>query len=39
MIGAVVPPPEHAEHTELVLLEAGYDWDDIAKLKELGVIT
>ncbi|MFI5047063.1 MAG: CaiB/BaiF CoA transferase family protein [Acidimicrobiia bacterium] len=31
--------PEHAEHTELVLLEVGYDWDDIAKFKEAGVIT
>ena len=31
--------PEHAEHTELVLLDLGYDWDQIAKLKETGVIT
>ena len=31
--------PEHAEHTEQVLLDLGYDWDDIGKLKENGVIT
>ena len=31
--------PEHAEHTELVLLDLGCDWDEIAKLKETGVIT
>ncbi len=31
--------PEHAEHTESVLLELGYDWDDIIKLKDDGVIT
>jgi crotonobetainyl-CoA:carnitine CoA-transferase CaiB-like acyl-CoA transferase len=30
--------PEHAEHTEQILLEVGYGWDDIAKFKENGVI-
>ena len=31
--------PEHAEHTEQVLLELGYGWDDISKFKDNGVIT
>ena len=31
--------PEHAEHTEEVLLELGFGWDDITKLKDNGVIT
>jgi crotonobetainyl-CoA:carnitine CoA-transferase CaiB-like acyl-CoA transferase len=26
--------PEHGEHTELVLLEAGLTWDEIAEMKE-----
>ena len=30
--------PEFAQHTEEVLLEIGYDWEDIARFKELGVI-
>jgi crotonobetainyl-CoA:carnitine CoA-transferase CaiB-like acyl-CoA transferase len=30
--------PEHGEHTEVVLLDAGYDWDDLAKLKKSGAI-
>lgn len=30
--------PEFAEHTELVLLEAGFEWDRIAALKKSGVI-
>lgn len=31
--------PEHAEHTEQVLLDLGYEWADIAGWKEDGVIT
>jgi crotonobetainyl-CoA:carnitine CoA-transferase CaiB-like acyl-CoA transferase len=30
--------PEHGEHTELTLLDLGYDWDEIAAMKESGVI-
>jgi crotonobetainyl-CoA:carnitine CoA-transferase CaiB-like acyl-CoA transferase len=30
--------PEHGEHTEAVLLELGYTWDDIAALREAGVL-
>ena len=31
-------PPELGQHTEEVLLELGYDWDGIIKLKEAGAI-
>jgi crotonobetainyl-CoA:carnitine CoA-transferase CaiB-like acyl-CoA transferase len=36
----VVPPgaPEHGQHTEEVLLDAGFDWDRIEKYKEAGAI-
>ena len=30
--------PEFGQHTEEVLLEAGYDWNDIEKLRETGAI-
>ena len=29
--------PEFGQHTEEILLEAGYTWDDVAALKEQGV--
>ena len=32
------PPQELGAETEEVLLELGYTWDDIAALKEAGVI-
>ncbi len=32
------PAPEFSQHTEEVLLEAGYTWEDIAQFKEHGVI-
>jgi crotonobetainyl-CoA:carnitine CoA-transferase CaiB-like acyl-CoA transferase len=31
-------PPEVGQHTEEVLLELGYTWDDIIQLKEAGAI-
>jgi len=33
-----MPAPEFGQHTEEVLLEFGYDWDDIIRFKEQGVI-
>jgi crotonobetainyl-CoA:carnitine CoA-transferase CaiB-like acyl-CoA transferase len=30
--------PEHGEHSELVLLELGYSWDEIGELQAAGVI-
>jgi crotonobetainyl-CoA:carnitine CoA-transferase CaiB-like acyl-CoA transferase len=30
--------PEHGEHTELVLMDLGYDWDQIAAMKDSGAI-
>ena len=32
------PAPEVGQHTEEVLLELGYTWEEIARLKEQGVI-
>ena len=32
------PQPELGQHTEEVLLEIGYDWDEIVKLREEGAI-
>jgi crotonobetainyl-CoA:carnitine CoA-transferase CaiB-like acyl-CoA transferase len=33
-----MPAPEFGQHTEEVLLEYGYTWDDIIRFKEQGVI-
>ena len=33
-----LPAPEFGEHTEEILLEMGYTWDDIARLKEEEVL-
>ena len=35
----IVRAPEFSEHTELVLMEMGVDWDRIAALKESDAIT
>ncbi len=32
------PAPEVGQHTELILLEHGYDWDGIEQMKQSGVI-
>ena len=32
------PAPEIGQHTEEILLELGYGWEDISQLKEQGVI-
>jgi crotonobetainyl-CoA:carnitine CoA-transferase CaiB-like acyl-CoA transferase len=37
--GAPERAPEHAEHTETVLLDLGLSWDDITALKDAGAIT
>ncbi len=31
--------PGHGEQTEELLLELGYDWDDIIRMKDAGAIT
>ena len=30
--------PEHGEHTETILVELGYDWDEIGALRDAGAI-
>jgi crotonobetainyl-CoA:carnitine CoA-transferase CaiB-like acyl-CoA transferase len=37
-VGARGPAPELGQHTEEVLLESGYTWDDITRVREEGVI-
>ncbi len=32
------PAPEAGQHTEEVLLEAGYNWEEIARLRESGAV-
>jgi len=33
-----MPAPEFSQHTEEILLELGYTWEDIAQFKEQGII-
>lgn len=37
-VGVRGPAPELGQHTEEILLDAGYSWDDIVKLREDAVI-
>ena len=32
------PAPEFSQHTEEILLDEGYEWDEIVEFKDLGVI-
>lgn len=38
-IGELHAMPEHAQHTEEVLLELGWSWDDLSRLKESAAIS
>ncbi|HEY6395780.1 MAG TPA: CoA transferase, partial [Candidatus Binataceae bacterium] len=33
-----LPPPEHGQHTEEVLLELGYTWEEIGALRDSGAV-
>ncbi len=37
-IGTLTGAPEHGQNTEEVLLELGFAWDDIVRLKDQGVV-
>jgi crotonobetainyl-CoA:carnitine CoA-transferase CaiB-like acyl-CoA transferase len=37
-VGVRGPAPELGQHTEEVLLELGYTWDDIGEARELGLL-
>src|SRR5579859_4538390 len=36
--GDLTPAPEHGAHTELVLLEMGFGWDEITRFKDAGIV-
>jgi crotonobetainyl-CoA:carnitine CoA-transferase CaiB-like acyl-CoA transferase len=35
---ALTAAPEHGQHTEELMLEMGYTWDDIIAFKESGAV-
>jgi len=37
-MGHFVAAPEPGQHTEEILLEMGYNWDEISQLKDDGAI-
>ena len=37
-LGVIMPAPEFGQHTEEVLLEQGYTWEDIERFKQQGII-
>ncbi|MEK7214819.1 MAG: CoA transferase, partial [Chloroflexota bacterium] len=37
-VGPKGPAPEAGQHTEEVLLAAGYDWEEIGRLREAGAV-
>jgi len=37
-VGTLRGAPEHGESTEAVLLELGFDWDEIGALKKSGAV-
>jgi crotonobetainyl-CoA:carnitine CoA-transferase CaiB-like acyl-CoA transferase len=37
-VGTLAGAPEHGQHTEDVLLELGFDWDEVVALKERGTV-
>jgi crotonobetainyl-CoA:carnitine CoA-transferase CaiB-like acyl-CoA transferase len=36
--GVAPPAPELGQHTEEVMLEAGYSWEEIARVRDSGAV-